>query len=43
MIKVPNLQKYVENQRYWAGAKPRDEHGKTKLPSFASQLKNLYL
>ena len=30
-MKVPDLQKSIENQNFWAGEKPEDEHGKTKM------------
>lgn len=30
-MNVPNLQKSVENQIWWAGKKPEDERDKTKL------------
>ena len=30
-MKVPKLQKGVENQSCWTGKKPEDEHDKTKI------------
>ena len=32
IMKVLNFQKSVENQSWWAGKKPEDEHEKTKIP-----------
>ena len=43
IMQVPNLPKGGEDQICWAGDKPEDEHGKTKLPRFTSRLSNCYL